>query len=123
MGASIYGRDLDSVVCQLNSATAKGILQSLNPGLHFEKADVDRVFVQAAGDAAEIISVVDRAFSEHEAAREPSVEFRRPGFSPWRAAQTWAQLAVDREHGARLQKYEPERDIQRPKRAYRLRSV
>jgi hypothetical protein len=41
----------------------------------------------------------------HESHREPSVEFRRPGPSPWRHAQDWAQLAVDRPEGAPLPEY------------------
>mgnify|MGYP006136990579 CR=1 FL=1 len=36
-----------------------------------------------------------RAFTEHESHREPSVEFKQPGPSPWRHAQEWAQFAVD----------------------------
>ena len=41
----------------------------------------------------------------HESHREPSVEFRRPGPSPWRHAQEWAQAAVDRPEGAPLPEY------------------
>jgi hypothetical protein len=55
-----------------------------------------------------------KAFGEHEAAREPSVEFRRPGPSPWRYAQDWAQRAVDRPDGAPLPPYEPEYDAPEP---------
>jgi hypothetical protein len=47
---------------------------------------------------------------EHESHREPSVEFRRPGPSPWRHAQGWAQIAVDRPEGAPLPAYVPEHD-------------
>jgi hypothetical protein len=50
------------------------------------------------------------AFTEHESHREPSVEFRRPGPSPWRHAQDWAQLAVDRPEGAPLPEYIAEHD-------------
>ncbi len=51
--------------------------------------------------------VLEEAFSEHESHREPSVEFRCPGPSPWRYAQAWAQSAVDRPEGAPLPPYEP----------------
>jgi hypothetical protein len=53
---------------------------------------------------------VERAFSTHESHREPSVEFRRPGPSPWRHAQEWAQLAVDRPEGDPLPEYVEELD-------------
>ena len=50
----------------------------------------------------------------HESHREPSVEFKRPGPSPWRHAQAWAQTAVDRPEGAPLPPYEPEYDPEPP---------
>ncbi len=40
--------------------------------------------------ADEIYTTIDAAFTEHEAFRETSVEFKRPGPSPWRYAQDWA---------------------------------
>ena len=51
---------------------------------------------------------------EHESHREASVEFRRPGPSPWRHAQDWAQAAVDRPEGEPLPPYEPEYDPEPP---------
>ena len=53
-------------------------------------------------------------FSVHEAHREPSVEFKKPGPSPWRHAQEWAQLAVDRPEGAPLPDYVPQLDPEPP---------
>jgi hypothetical protein len=47
------------------------------------------------------------AFSDHEAANETSVEFKRPSPSAWHYAQIWAQQAVDREKGVPLPLYEP----------------
>jgi hypothetical protein len=43
-----------------------------------------------------------------------SVEIRSPGPSPWRHAQAWAQLAVDRPEGAPLPPYEPVYDPEPP---------
>ena len=60
--------------------------------------------------------MLEEAFSCHESHREASVEFKRPGPSPWVGAQTWAQLAVDRATGEALAPYteelvsEPETD-------------
>jgi hypothetical protein len=110
MGASIYGPNLDSVLCQLNSAIARWTLQSLNPGVHFEKADVERFFIEPRNDASAILTVIDCAFGEHEAARETSVEFTCVGVSPWRGVQAWAQRAVDRAPGEPLPAYEPDYD-------------
>ena len=52
-----------------------------------------------------IFDIVEQSFAVHESHREPSVEFRRPGPSPWRHAQDWAQAAVDRPEGAPLPEY------------------
>ncbi|MCA9636539.1 MAG: SAM-dependent methyltransferase, partial [Myxococcales bacterium] len=62
-------------------------------------------------DGAEKIYVhVDKCFSIHESHREPSVEFFHPGPSPWRHAQEWAQIAVDRPENTPLPVYTPEHD-------------
>lgn len=115
MGASIYGDDLGTVLGQLNSRAARKMLQSFNPGLHFEKADVIRVAVPTDQDSdGEPFRTVHQALAEHECVREPSVEFKRPGPSPWRHAQEWAQTAVDRPEGAPLPPYEPVYDPPEP---------
>ncbi|MBL8786988.1 MAG: hypothetical protein JNJ59_18935 [Deltaproteobacteria bacterium] len=57
---------------------------------------------------------LDTAFTTHESHREPSVEFRAPGPSPWRHAQAWAQRAVDREDGAPLPDYIEQLDPEPP---------
>ncbi|HEX9621614.1 MAG TPA: hypothetical protein VF989_15825 [Polyangiaceae bacterium] len=57
---------------------------------------------------------MERASDTHESHREPSVEFKSPGPSPWRYAQDWAQRAVDRPEGAPLPPYEPEFDPPEP---------
>jgi hypothetical protein len=61
-----------------------------------------------------VVSQTERALGYHEERREPSVEFKSPGPSPWRSAQAWAQLAVDGPEGAPLPPYEPELDPPAP---------
>jgi hypothetical protein len=71
---------------------------------------VKRLAVLPTPCAADILERLDTAFSAHESHREPSVEFRKPGPSPWRHAQEWAQLAVDRPEGDPLPDYFEELD-------------
>jgi hypothetical protein len=78
-------------------------------GISFQ-GDVNRLPLFPVANADDIFATVERAFTEHESHREPSVEFRRPGPSPWRHAQAWAQIAVDRPEGAPLPAYVPEHD-------------
>jgi hypothetical protein len=107
MGSSLFPDDLAGAVCSLNSSRAKRILESLNPGVHFEVGDVNRLPLFPIAKADTIFATIESAFTTHESHREPSVEFRRPGPSPWRHAQEWAQAAVDRPDGAPLPPYAP----------------
>ena len=50
---------------------------------------------------------MDEAFTQHERAREASLEFIAPGLSAWGYAQAWAQRAVDRAPGEPLPEYAP----------------
>jgi hypothetical protein len=84
--------------------------QSLNPGVHFEVGDVNRLPVFEVDSADTISATIDRAFDEHESSRETSVEFVGPGPSNWRATQAWAQRAVDRCQGELLPAFEPTPD-------------
>jgi hypothetical protein len=94
----------------MNSALAKFVLASLNPGMHFEVGDVNRLPLFPIASANDIFATVERAFAKHESHREPSLEFRNPGPSPWRHAQDWAQQAVDRPEGDPLPAYVEELD-------------
>ncbi len=96
-GSSVFTEDLAALVCSMNTAASRHILESLNPGLGFEVGDVARLPVLKIGRAAEVVSTLQRSFDQHESARETSVEFTRPGPSSWLEGQTWAQHAVD--HG------------------------
>ncbi|MFM7202381.1 MAG: hypothetical protein ACKO6N_16485 [Myxococcota bacterium] len=110
MGSSVFPDDLAGAVCAMNSTRAREILQSLNPGVHFEVGDVNRLPLFPIESADEIYGRIEAAFTVHESHREPSVEFKRPGASGWRYAQAWAQGAVDRPAGAALPVYAEELD-------------
>ncbi|GMU55099.1 MAG: hypothetical protein AMXMBFR33_42450 [Candidatus Xenobia bacterium] len=109
-GSSVFPGDIPQTLCLMNSATARQVLESLNPGIGFEVGDVNRLPLFPIESAEAIVARLEEAFTQHEEARETSVEFRRPGPSPWRTAQEWAQRAVDRPAGAPLPAYEPKLD-------------
>jgi len=113
-GPSVFPDDLPGTLCAMNRTSVCQVLESLNPGMGFEVGDVNRLPIFPVENASEIYAALDRAFTEHEAARETSVEFRRPGASPWRYAQEWAQRAVDRPAGEPLPPYEPIYDPPKP---------
>lgn len=113
-GSSVFPSDIAGTVCLMNSLKVREVLQSLNPGLDFQVGDVNRLPVFPVPSSESIFATVSDAFSTHESHREPSVEFQRPGPSPWRRAQEWAQSSVDRPEWAPLQPYEPEYDAEPP---------
>ena len=107
---AIFPPNDGEALCLLNSSFAKRILADLNPSVNFGLEDVERLPLYFIAESSSIVSVAREAFTEHESHREPSVEFRRPGPSPWRHAQAWAQIAVDRPEGTPLPAYVPEHD-------------
>ncbi len=109
-GRSLFPNHIPNVLCALNSSKARTTVCALNPGIDFTVSDVNRLPVEAPVDANDVFAIIDRSFTQHESRHESSVEFTAPGPSPWRAAQTWAQLAVDRPDGAPLPPYMPELD-------------
>ncbi|WP_347239103.1 BREX-6 system adenine-specific DNA-methyltransferase PglX [Sphaerospermopsis sp. FACHB-1094] len=106
-GASVFPINLSNAICLMNSKTAQNFLSSLNPTVNFQVGDIKRLPLFPIESADEIFTQLDQAFTEHEAARETSVEFRQPAPSAWNYAQTWAQTAVDREPGTPLPPYQP----------------
>ena len=78
--------------------------------MSFTVGDINRLPVFPVADADFVFARLESAFSIHEAHREPSVEFKKPGSSPWRYAQCWAQDAVDRTDGIPLRTYMQEFD-------------
>jgi hypothetical protein len=111
-GSSLFPEDIAGTVCVLNSSRARGILESLNPGIGFEVGDVNRLPLFYIAEAEHIFKIVESAFDVHEAHREPSIEYRRPGPSPWRHAQEWAQLAVDQAESEKPSEYVEELDLE-----------
>ena len=107
MGQSVFPKNTAEATCLMNTNLAQEVLQALNPTVHFQVGDIKRLPLFPIESADEIFDRLDRAFTEHEAARETSVEFRQPGVSPWNYAQEWAQQAVDRPAGKPLPEYEP----------------
>ena len=114
MGASVFDRQPAELVCIMNSARPASVLEALNPGLGFEVGDVKRMPLFGVSSTRAIFVRLEEWFGVHEAHREPSVEYLRPGPSPWRHAQDWAQRAVDRPDGDPLPPYEPEYDDPHP---------
>jgi hypothetical protein len=115
-GQSVFPNvsELASTVCSMNSAVARHVLQSLNPTVNFQVGDVVRLPVFRVKDALRIVDVLSNEFAAHEAGREASIEYCRPGPSSWRYAQDWAQRAVDRPDGDPLPPYESEHDRPAP---------
>ncbi|MBN2191667.1 MAG: BREX-6 system adenine-specific DNA-methyltransferase PglX [Polyangiaceae bacterium] len=115
-GASVFPApdQIPVVLCAMNRRHARDVLIGLNPTISFQVGDVNRLPVFRVNSAELIVDELAAAFTEHESAREPSVEFRQPGPSPWRYAQDWAQRAVDRPDGVPLPPYEPEVDPPAP---------
>ena len=114
MGTSIFPTNPHDAVCALNSTFAKIVVTSLNPTIHIQPGDVNRLPLFPIAGADVIFATVEAAFGVHESHREPSVEFKLPGPSPWRYAQEWAQTAVDRPEGAPLPDYQPVLDPEPP---------
>lgn len=109
-GASVFSNDEDSIVCSLNSSACCNIMSSLNPTVHFQASDVEKLPTLSIEGCGTIVQRLRSAFDAQEAHREASIEFKSPGPSPWRHAQSWAQRAVDRPEGEPLPPYQPELD-------------
>ncbi|MCS5691775.1 BREX-6 system adenine-specific DNA-methyltransferase PglX [Cyanobium sp. FGCU-6] len=104
-GRSIYGLQCDNTTCLINSSFVRNIVQSLNPTIDFSVGDINRIPVLPIRGASSIFAILDKSFDSHESHREPSIEFKKPGPSPWRYGQEWAQQAVDRPEVAPLPEY------------------
>jgi len=113
-GRSLFPLNPDSVLCALNSSRSRSDMQSLNPTIDFTVGDVNRLPIFQIENSSSILTTLEVAFEHHEKAREASVDFRCPGGSPWKYAERWGQIAVDRSEGAPLPPYEPEYDLEPP---------
>ncbi len=114
MGSCVFPRDIPQTLCLMNSHTARSVMESLNPTAHFQLGDVQRLPILPMTESEVVFELLSKAFGECEFHREPSAEFGRPGPSPWRYAQEWAQTAVDRVSGIHLPHYEPQYDAEPP---------
>ena len=116
MGQSVYPTPtkLFDLLTLLNSQQARQVAAALNPTVHFQVGDVKRLPLFPQQGSRQILAKLDANFTSHESHREPSVEFGCPGRSPWRHAQDWAQLAVDRSEGEPLPPYVEELDPEPP---------
>lgn len=113
-GSSVFPEDIAGVVCSMNTANSRTILESINPTVNFEVGDVNRLPLFKVSASSEIFAKVEKEFGLHEAHRESSVEFKSPGSSTWRCVQDWAQQAVDRPEGSPLPEYIEELDPEPP---------
>ncbi|NMO19433.1 BREX-6 system adenine-specific DNA-methyltransferase PglX [Pyxidicoccus fallax] len=97
MGSSVFPprQQHAQVLCLLNSADARDTLKSLNPSLHFEVSDVNRLPVAPIVNAELIVSTLSAEFEKAERARETSVEFCAPAPHSWDATQQWAREMID----------------------------
>ena len=95
VGTSLFPDSRASVLFSLNGSFARTVASALNPTIHFLVGDVSRLPCVPIPHADEEFQELSAAFAAHEKAREPSVEFRMPGPSTWKAAQAKAQAAAD----------------------------
>ncbi len=106
-GTSVFGESVADIVCLLNASRSRSTVESFNPGISFQLNDVKRVPYEVVPDAGDICEVIGRIFDDHEAGREPSVEFKSPRPSAWDSVQAWAQVALDRPAGTVIPSYAP----------------
>jgi hypothetical protein len=106
-GSSVFPKNIFNALCLMNSQNSGQILIALNPTVNFQVGDVNRLPLFPIESSDEIFTKLDKVFTEHETARENSVEFKKPGASAWNYVQEWAQKAVDREPGTPLPDYQP----------------
>lgn len=110
MGSSVFPSNLAEVVASMNHPRCRKVLESLNPTVHFQVGDVNRLPVWPIEGAARMFKTLQREFDIHESGRETSVQFVQPRPSPWRHAQLWAQRAVEHPQPNALGDYVPEYD-------------
>lgn len=113
-GQSVFPINIPEALVLMNSKLAESTLKSLNPTPNFTPGDINRLPIVAVDHSSDVYATLTNAFAQNEYGREPSVEFKHPGPSPWRYAQEWAQLAVDRAEGEPLPEYVEQLDPEPP---------
>ena len=107
VGRSVITPNVANALANMNTRLGRSVMESLNPTVSFTAGDVERIPIFEKAHAEAVLARMDMAFTEHEASREPSVEFRHASGSAWNYAQGWAQLTVDQSEGLPLPAYEP----------------
>lgn len=112
-GASFFPRNdgeigVDALVCAMNRRHVRELASAFNPTINFQLGDVRRLPFDEVAGGAEIMRLVREQFALSEQGNELSLDYRRPGPSAYRSAESWAQRAVDREAGSPLPPYEPD---------------
>ena len=83
MGQSVFPENIPSVTCLLNSISAAQILTALNPTVHFQVGDINRLPLFSVEKSDKIFGKLHDVFNELQSVRETSVEFKKPGSSDW----------------------------------------
>lgn len=107
MGSSVFPDDLNAVCALMNSTVGRRTLQSINPTIHFQVGDVNRLADFRIDGVDSIFAILEQSFTLTELGREGSFEFQRAGGSDWDSAQQWAQTVTDRPEGSPLPPYGP----------------
>ncbi len=113
-GRSVFGENLNELLLAMNASVARRVMASFNPTVSFTAGDVERLPLFSLESTDTVVATIEQAFSEHESAREPSVEFKKPAPSPWGYAQNWAQRSIDRAPGDVLAAWCPVHDAPLP---------
>ncbi len=66
VGSSAYPGHLASALCALNTRTASSLLRSLNPTVHFQVGDLNRLPLFEIPCAHIVLATLEEAFSPHE---------------------------------------------------------
>ena len=104
-GASFFpGPDIDNdeLLCALNRSPVRAFAAALNPTVNFQQIDVRRLPFERVDGAAQIVTLLRDAFAAAQESNERSLAFTGVRAHPWRAAQRWAQQAIDRPAGMPL---------------------
>ncbi len=114
MGSSVFPDDPELICCLMNSDVGRFVLESLNPTIHFQVGDVNRLPAFALTGSKDLMARLEGAFGIAEQGREPSIEFLSPRSSGWTGAEAWALEAVARAEGSALPLYKPVHDSPSP---------
>ena len=78
MGSSVFGINAHDAVCLMNSQTARYVLDALNPGVHYEVGDVNRLPFARIDSSAEIFATIEAAAIDRQSASPLTMQVARP---------------------------------------------